>query len=181
MSNITTTNRQAMLDLIAASDESAEISELTELENFLSVNTPAGVATFSASASIYISADTSIEIEYYGSPTITSNIVVDNQGILSQFDDGQGITSTQIISPSGLELIQSDGVNQTQIQFATGSVAINAFGAEDSTGISMNQTIIRLSGLQSYATDAAAGDAGVPSGGLYKHTQGSHTFLMIKD
>jgi len=56
MGNITTTNRMAILDLIAQADETVEVTSienrLTNLEDFINVDATSGYATFSASQSI---------------------------------------------------------------------------------------------------------------------------------
>lgn len=124
MSNITTTNRQGILDLIAAADESAEISQLTE----------------------YI-------------------VISDEE--------------------TSITLIADDGeLNVGQIDVGPTSISIQTTDGDQSAGLTIGGPFfygIRLGGLQSFASDAAAGAAGVPSGGLYKHTSGNHTAVYIKD
>jgi hypothetical protein len=107
-------------------------------------------------------------------------------GIDDVLAEGQALTANRTINLNGYSFT---------IQPSTGSAIINLISGEDATypnvqlygftwtiggevtKIEGNNTGITISGIPTYADDAAAGTGGVPTNGLYKTSSGQ---LMIK-
>lgn len=122
MSNITTTNAQEVFKLIAAADESAEISQI---RNVLSIE------------------DGTVSVSVNTDSTFSSLFISGNEGLLS------------------INILDN-----------------NTF---ESTEIKLTPTKINVLGLQTFTNDAEAGQNGLTTGDLYKHTTGGRTSICIKD
>jgi hypothetical protein len=111
MSNITTTNRQAILDLIAQADETTEVTSienrLTDLEDFIQVDATSGYATFSAS-----------------------------QSIVSSVTDGTNTASVELdptFNNNGNRLYATDGTNESSVAF--NAAGLDIFHADNTDGV----------------------------------------------
>lgn len=145
MAQITTTNRQAILELISQADETTEVAGLSasvtqlqievaglsasigneiNLGDFIVVDVPSGVATFSASASITIEATD-------GANTITNLLDATNAVSNTTAADGVGNTSSVGIGKTAINLTSTDGNGISNIDLAAGS---SIFSQSDSGG-----------------------------------------------
>lgn len=193
MSNITITNRQAVLDLINAADESAELQGLVDLQNFISVDTPTSVATFSASSLISVQTILGGDMgQMQTSPgainllsnstddTISSTIQVYQTDIFMQSTDETKVARVTLNADGSTNIRSDDGDTLSTIEVALAGIT---FGSNDATNqiiLTIGPNQFNIQGLQTFANDAAAGAGGLVAGDLYKHSAGNHTSLYIK-
>ena len=132
MGNITTTNRMAILDLIAQADETTEVTSienrLTDLEDFIQVDATSGYATFSASQSIVSSVTD-------GTYTTTNYIAADNT-----YNEIVGEGNTSLTSVSGAQILSSitdgtTGISTILQQNNNINISVADFDGSDSSFI----------------------------------------------
>lgn len=193
MSNITITNRQAVLDLINAADESAELQGLVDLQNFISVDTPTGIATFSASSLISVqtilggdmgqiqtSAGAVTLLSNTTEDTISSTIQVYQTDIFMQSTDETKIAQITLNANGSTNIRSDDGDTLSNIEVALSAITLASNDATNQTVLTIGPNKFNIQGLQTFANDAAAGAGGLVAGDLYKHSAGGHTALYIK-
>jgi hypothetical protein len=126
MGNITTTNRMAILDLIAQADETTEVTSienrLTDLEDFIQVDATSGYATFSASQSIVSTVTDGTSTNTLIHATTYTNIEINDgtrtsQQVLDPTNNSNMIQIYDNASPNILSILEQ---TETTINISSG-------------------------------------------------------------
>lgn len=149
MAQITTTNRQAILELISQADETTEVAGLSasvtqlqvdvaglsasigneiNLGDFIVVDVPSGVATFSASQSITL---TSTD----GTQSVSQTQTYNDYSVAIT---GLSTTTNQTMEYDAFEIVSGDGLNYASLGGSLATMTMNMELYDDNAGTTAN-------------------------------------------
>lgn len=105
-----------------------------------------------STGNVYISGGTGVELEYYGSPTITSYLLLDNTNNKLHTDDGTN-TNEFTQTPTSNQINVTDGTDTSYITTNTGSIGINSSDNTSVTDVTLVKDYININHYNTLSKD----------------------------